>query len=151
MKSSTEFLTGSVARHMLCEEVKPFGMESGAIPKASITTSSNWHETQSGRFGRLNMKKVAGVHSGGWVSKHKKPGEWIEIDLGQEPAIVTRVATQGRDRHADWVTKYKLGYYNDLNELKFYREQGEEHKDKVNVICIRFHSGQTQRAYMYTL
>ncbi|XP_078666819.1 lactadherin-like [Branchiostoma floridae x Branchiostoma belcheri] len=83
----------------------PLGMESGAIPDASITASSFWSTAHEPYRGRLNG--VAGV--GAWAARTNTIGEWLQVDLG-EMKTVTGTISQGRSSQDQWVTSYKLQY-----------------------------------------
>ena len=75
---------------------------------------------------------MTGSYAGGWSSRTNDLNQWFQIDLGIEIDI-TFVATQGRNQHNQWVTKYKLLYGKDGkdgNLFVVYRQQ-EESLDKV--------------------
>ena len=111
-------------------------MESYGVPDHHLNWSSAWNSYENGRFGRLNRKQNdrGWVHAGGWVAKKDpKPGkEWLEVQFPEVPVIVTGVATQGRHgRYKNWVTKYKLAYFDfSANKMVYYREKGHK-EDKV--------------------
>ncbi|XP_078665994.1 lactadherin-like [Branchiostoma floridae x Branchiostoma belcheri] len=99
----------------------PLGMESGAIPDASITASSISVGFES-YHGRLNG--VAGV--GAWAARTNTIGEWLQVDLG-EMKTVTGTIIQGRSSADQWVTSYKLQYSLDgLNWITYASSDGSE-------------------------
>ena len=69
-------------------------MEDGRIKDSQITASSHFNPSVSPWYGRLNV--VRG--NGGWRSKVKAAGEYLQIDLGSRKSI-HKVATQGRAIH----------------------------------------------------
>ena len=108
-------------------------MESRAITDEQITASSEWDHNHAAIQGRLNFLKTGGKR-GAWSADRNDDNQWLQIDLiGQY--IVTRVATQGRNGHAQWVTEYKLQFGDDGNNFQYYREQGET-TDKVKIRLI---------------
>ncbi|XP_019619698.1 PREDICTED: lactadherin-like, partial [Branchiostoma belcheri] len=99
----------------------PLGMESGAIPDASITASSISVGFEP-YHGRLNG--VAGV--GAWAARTNTIGEWLQVDLG-EMKTVTGTIIQGRSSADQWVTSYKLQYSLDgLNWITYASSDGSE-------------------------
>ena len=116
-------------------------MESGVIPNENIKTSSAWSANEDEKFSRLNTKEARHT-AGSWVSLKNQIGEWLEINL-ENPAIVTDLATQGRNgRHVQWVTKYKLEYFDiPTNNPVFYQEGKKEVKVKTRFFNIYFYTG----------
>ena len=41
----------------------------------------------------------------------RRAGEWIQVDL-RSPKYVTGVITQGRADLDEWITSYKIAYFN---------------------------------------
>ncbi|XP_019624412.1 PREDICTED: lactadherin-like, partial [Branchiostoma belcheri] len=102
----------------------PLGIESGAIPDASITASSTWYGVGHEPYrGRLNG--VAG--EGAWSVSSNTIGEWLQVDLG-EMTTVTGTIIQGRYHgNGDWVTSYKLQYSVDgLSWMTYANSEGSE-------------------------
>ncbi|XP_078667426.1 zonadhesin-like [Branchiostoma floridae x Branchiostoma belcheri] len=92
---------------------KPLGVESGAIPNARITASSNAIFRPS-YYGRL--RKLV-VNWGGWSPTFYNIGQWLQVDLG-EIKRVTGTVTQGAQwsiapNSEPWVTSHKLEYSGD--------------------------------------
>ena len=83
-------------------------MESGKIPDAAITSSSDWNAGHRAVNGRLNFHAGKG-RTGAWSAKVNDRGQFLEVDLGRV-AKVTRMATQGRQDADQWVTSYTLSY-----------------------------------------
>ena len=97
-------------------------MESGAITDAQISASSQWDNNHSASRARLHMlfnRKT--TQRGAWSSSSSDLNQWLEINLGGYTTL-TRVATQGRSDHAQWVTKYRLQYSDDGVIFQFYKE-----------------------------
>ena len=109
-----------------CPSVKALGMQDGKIPDEDIETSTEYRPEEGGRAARLNHKAWLGV-GGGWVtSSSDQTGsqQWLQVDFKKVPAIITHVATQGRDARDAWVKKYKLQYLDDSDELVNFRAEG---------------------------
>ena len=98
-------------------------MEDGAISDAQITASSQWDDNHSPARARLNTR-MAGPKTGSWSSRLCDLNQWLQVDLGSY-TIVTRVATQGRNGHDQWVTSYRVEYGNDEVHFHFYQEPGD--------------------------
>ena len=97
-------------------------MESGAITDAQISASSQWDNNRGASRARLHMlfnRKT--TQRGAWSSSSNDLNQWLEINLGGYTTL-TRVATQGRSDHAQWVTKYRLQYSDDGVIFQFYKE-----------------------------
>ena len=112
-------------------------MESRAITDRQITASSEHNsdinDVHSAKNGRLHFHEITSKEAGAWVAAANDVNQWLQIDLiGQY--IVTRVATQGRNSstYQQWVTRYKLQYGDDKNNLQYYRQQGQT-TDKVKL------------------
>ena len=103
--------------------IASLGMEDGAISDAQITASSQWDDNHSPSRARLNTR-LAGQKKGGWSSRPCDLNQWLQVDLGSY-TIVTRVATQGRNAHDQWVTSYRIEYSNDGVNFHFYQEPGD--------------------------
>ena len=103
-------------------------MESGVIRDSQISASSQWDGNHAARQARLHFK-ANGVKQGGWSSLRNDQNQWLQVDL-QQTKKVTRIATQGRNRYSQWVTKYKLQYGDDGRNFKFYKRYGD-HLDAV--------------------
>ena len=100
-------------------------MESGAIPDAHITASSEWDENHAAVQGRLYFKEGGGKQ-GAWSSRPSNENQWLRVDLGNRQTKVTGVATQGRNgKHRQWVTKYQLEYGDNIANFHFYKESGQ--------------------------
>ena len=100
-------------------------MESGDIPDAHITASSEWSVNHAAIQGRLH--KAGGSNQGSWSADSNDENSWLQIDLGNQYTQVTRIATQGRhgDGYDQWVTKYKLQYSDDGVDFYYYKDPGQ--------------------------
>lgn len=106
------------------------GVESGLIPDAQLTASSQYNDDHGAHRGRLNMQ-IEGKKRGGWVARFANKNQWLQVDLGSVN-VVTAVATQGRSDYPQYVKKYKLRYSQDGNDFVYYRETGQT-EDKVTL------------------
>ena len=104
-------------------------MEFGAIKDAQITASSEYDLNHAAIQGRLNFQKSL-IKRGAWSARNNDKIQWLQIDLRAPYTKVTAVASQGRNRVNQWVTKYKLQYSNDGVTFRYYREEGHT-VDKV--------------------
>ena len=98
-------------------------MESGLITDAQITASSQWDANHAAIQGRLNFL-AGGGKQGGWSSRSNDASQWIQVALPSYTKV-TRIATQGRNRVAQWVTKYKLQYSEDGYTFHYYYVPGQ--------------------------
>ncbi|XP_033107775.1 uncharacterized protein LOC117109513 isoform X2 [Anneissia japonica] len=92
------------------------GMESGAIPSASIKASSEYNAQHGPRRGRLNLVPDSdGI--GAWAAKTRDLNQWIQVDLGKIRQV-SGVVTQGRNGYSpgQWVESYKVSYSMDANK-----------------------------------
>ena len=114
--------------HSQIECQKALGMEDNGIADGQIRASSSWDGNTVASRGRLSIK-ASGRMRGSWTASAKNSHQWLQIDLGANDNIITRVATQGRQDADQWVTSYKLQYGNDGFNFQYYKDQGE---DKVS-------------------
>ena len=103
-------------------------MESGVITDRQISASSQWDANHAAARGRLHLKEGGGKQ-GAWSARTNDVYQWLQINLNGYFTL-THVASQGRIRYGQWVTKYKVQYITDGTNFQYYKEQG---KDKVNV------------------
>ena len=99
-------------------------MESGAISDSQISASTEWSARNAASYGRLHFQ-ANGSKAGAWSARTRDVNPWLQIDLIGQNSIVTRIATQGRDRYDQWVTQYRLQYSNDTSHFLNYTEDGE--------------------------
>lgn len=97
-------------------------MESGAITDGQISASSEHSARLAAIRGRLNVQHSPGK-GGSWAAQYLDQNQWLQIDVGSQYTKVTRVATQGRSDHPQWVTKYMLQYSNSGGNFHDYRQQ----------------------------
>ncbi|XP_058960954.2 EGF-like repeat and discoidin I-like domain-containing protein 3 [Pocillopora verrucosa] len=100
------------------------GMENGNIQDDQITASSQWNSATHGTTrARLNLLPSSGA--GGWVALQHTVDEWLQVDLRSQYTSVTGLATQGRNDHDQWVTKYYVQYSYDGVKFEYYKENGQ--------------------------
>lgn len=104
-------------------------MASGAIPDERISASSQRNNQRAASLARLHLVPSGGKQ-GSWVAKTNDANQWLQVDLGSINTRVTRVATQGRNGHQQWVKIYQLQYGNDGASFQYYRTTGQ-HTAKV--------------------
>lgn len=86
--------------------------------------------------GRLHFQENGSI-ARAWVANTSDDNQWLQVNLGDQYAQVTGVATQGRNSltFQQWVTKYKLQYSDNGETFQIYRGHGcKTDKVKVNVI-----------------
>ena len=101
-------------------------MRDGTITDPQISASSEWDSNHAAIYGRLTFKAVGLLEtSGSWSAGINDRHQWLQIYLGSQYFIVTRLATQGRDDRFQWVTKFVLMYSTNGGYFLYYREQGQ--------------------------
>ena len=105
------------------------GVESGAISDGQMSASSQWDENLTACRGRLFAKAGSGK-SGSWSAKYNDVSQWLQVDLGNSHTKVTALATQGRNKNRQWVTKYKVQYSRDGVSFQYFME---EQSSKIKV------------------
>ena len=108
-------------------------MESGAISDGQISASSQWDASHATSQGRLNLH-ASSSKAGSWSAGTNDVNQWLQVDLGNHHTTVTRVATQGGNGAAQWVTKYKLQYSYDGVSYQYFMNE-EKSADKVRYAC----------------
>ena len=96
-------------------------MQSQAITDSLISSSTELASTYGRKFARL-MGRVA------WIPTNEDPDPWIQINFVLTVTIV-EILTQGRSIYTQWTKNYKVGFAQEPNVFRFYRENGQE---KVN-------------------
>lgn len=105
-------------------------MEKGRIKDSQITASSEYSVQHAAKFGRLYFK-ASDSKQGGWSAGYTAANQWIQVDL-RKYTIVKGIATQGRNRYSQWVTKYKLQYSDDGVNFHYYG-QSDQSPPKVRL------------------
>ena len=88
--------------------ITPLGMESGAITDDMISASSESHAPTLKAF-KARLKSTRGS----WYAGSMPSGEWIQVAFG-DLKLVSGVILQGRYSRAEWVTAFKIRYYDDV-------------------------------------
>ena len=99
------------------------GMENRLIKDAQITASSEQDSNHAAIQARLNFK-TRGGKQGGWSAGSNDANQWIQVALGSYSKL-TVIATQGRNGHSQWVTKYELQYSDDGANFDYYKAPGQ--------------------------
>lgn len=97
------------------------------ITDGQITASSEAGAKLAPSNARLHLKtqKTPRKRDGGWSAKKSDVNQWLQIDLFDENAKVTGVATQGREDNNQWVLEYKLQFSDDGVDFQDYMEPGQ--------------------------
>ncbi|XP_027046414.1 uncharacterized protein LOC113674139 [Pocillopora damicornis] len=97
----------------------PLGLQNGRIRNSRITASSEYNVYHAARLGRLHLHK-RGRYVGAWCAKHKNRNQWFKVNFGRLMKI-TKIATQGRQDAAQWVTYYRVSSSVDGIHWQMYR------------------------------
>jgi len=98
----------------------PLGVEDGRVPDPLMRASS-FYNYYCGPFNaRLNRRRY-GRQGGAWCAKRRDRRQWLQIDFGALTKVC-RVATQGRQNSAQWVTSYYITYSRNGYKFTPYRE-----------------------------
>lgn len=88
-------------------------MSTGDLDDNSMSASSSHHHTVGPHKARLGIDSVGGA----WCPRNAvdpRQREWLEVNLGDEPRLVTAVATQGRHAQGsgmEYTPSYTLHYW----------------------------------------
>lgn len=74
---------------------------------------------------------------GAWSPFWNDLGQWIQVDLG-EITMVTKVATQGGQEEAQWVTEFKVSYSVYGGHFKFHQKAPNNSFGQVKCKWIQF-------------
>ena len=102
------------------------------ISNEQITASSEYDGNHASFQGRLHFKGAPHL-SASWSARTSDVNQWLQVDVGSDYAIVTRVATQGRDsaqQSSQWVTKYTLQFSCDSVNFQDYKKQRQTNVSK---------------------
>ena len=119
----------------------PLGVEDGRVPDPLMRASS-FYNYYCGPFNaRLNRRRY-GRHGGAWCAKRRDRRQWLQIDFGALTKVC-RVATQGRQNAAQWVTSYYITYSRNGYKFTPYREG---RRTKVTFFtCKRYNKTKQQK------
>jgi len=81
-------------------------MESGKIPNASVTASSQKSPLEPPEYARLHFNK------GAWTMEPIGNNPWLQVAFGTDTQV-TGISTQGHPLFQYWVKSYSLRYSND--------------------------------------
>ena len=119
-------------------------MENRLIKDAQITASSQYYYTLAAIQARLNFKEGGG-RLGGWAAASNNANQWIQVALGSFTNL-TGIATQGRNGHKQWVTKYQFQYGDDGVNFRYYKALCESFP-KVKLIIPSWQFKSTARVH----
>ena len=100
------------------------------IPDDHVTASSVWDDWHRAGNARLHFKKFA-AGRGAWVARKNDKSQWLQVDLGSL-AVITQIATQGRQNYPQWVRNYTISFSLDGVDFHTY-----ENGKVLNRVCIR--------------
>ncbi|PFX33161.1 Coagulation factor V [Stylophora pistillata] len=100
--------------------VSPYGMKNRKISDSQIKSSSQLDENLSAKHSRLHSKANR-ENGGSWSALKNDVKQWLQVDLGSY-IRVTDIATQGRNGHDEWVTKFRLQCGEDEDIFHFFED-----------------------------
>lgn len=100
----------------------PLGLEDKRVHNKMMRASSYYNYYCGPWNGRLNGRRH-GRSGGAWCAKRRDRRQWLQIDFGAL-AKVYRIASQGRQNSAQWVTSYSLSYSKNGYKFVTYKERG---------------------------
>ena len=89
----------------------PLGLESGSIPDANFTSSSDADPSKASHYGRLNSEKFHPTTLA-WSAANNDDNQWLGVEVG-EAVKLTGIAIQGLHGSTNWVESFTLSYSND--------------------------------------
>ena len=100
----------------------PLGLQDGRIPPMAFTASSAINFNHGAERARL-FKTPGHGRVGAWVARQANSKQWLKVDL-KKITKITGIATMGRYRSNQWVTKYMVSFSKDCRRFKSYTEHG---------------------------
>lgn len=113
----------------------PLGLEDKRVHNKMMRASSYYNYYCGPWNGRLNGRRH-GRSGGAWCAKRRDRRQWLQIDFGAL-AKVYRIASQGRQNSAQWVTSYSLSYSKNGYKFVTYKERGRT-KVSSELVIIMF-------------
>ena len=86
-------------------------MRNGRIKGLQLSASSSWDRNHGPSNARLHWRR-RGPRTGAWSARHNTRYQWLQVDFIHAMRVV-KIATQGRQDAAQWVTQYYLTYSQD--------------------------------------
>lgn len=86
-------------------------MQNGRIKGRQLSASSSWDGNHGPSNARLHWRR-RGPRIGAWSARHNTRYQWLQVDFIHAMRVV-KIATQGRQDAAQWVTQYYLTYSQD--------------------------------------
>lgn len=99
---------------------RPLGMQNGRIRLTQLSASSSWDVNHGPRNGRLHFRRT-GSRMGAWCARRNDRYQFYQVDFGRAMRVV-KIATQGRQDAAQWVTQYFVTYSQDGASFAEYKE-----------------------------
>ena len=106
-------------------------MQNGRIRLAQLSASSSWDVNHGPRNGRLKFHRT-GSRMGAWCARRNDRYQYYQVDFRRAMRVV-KIATQGRQDAAQWVTQYFVTYSQDGCSFAEYKENSNR---KVELLMI---------------
>lgn len=107
-------------------------MQNGRIKGRQIAASSSWDGNHGPSNARLHWRR-RGPRIGAWCARHNTRYQWLQVDF-IHAARVVKIATQGRQDAAQWVTQYYLTYSQDGAHFAEFKKNSNR-KVSVSLLC----------------
>ena len=101
-------------------------MENKMIPDNPVAASSVWRDNHGAGNARLHFQSGSG-RTGAWSAKNNSKNQWLQVDLGSL-AVITQIATQGRQGYSQWVKSYTISFSLDGDDFHAYKNRKELNK-----------------------
>ncbi|XP_031569140.1 uncharacterized protein LOC116303695 [Actinia tenebrosa] len=108
------------------------GLQSQVVSDSQMSASSKWNSAHRAANGRLHFR-AGGKRTGAWSAKYDNAEQWLQVDF-RKIAKITKIATQGRQDHDQWVKSYTLSYSRDGVFWAQYPEVLSGNSDRSTVV-----------------
>ena len=106
-------------------------MQNGRIRLTQLSASSSWDTNHGPRNGRLKFHRT-GSRMGAWCARRNDRYQYYQVDFRRAMRVV-KIATQGRQDAAQWVTQYFVTYSQDGCSFAEYKENSNR---KVKFLAV---------------
>ncbi|XP_020631519.1 coagulation factor V-like [Orbicella faveolata] len=115
-------------------------MQNGRIRLTQLSASSSWDANHGPRNGRLKFHRT-GSRMGAWCARRNDRYQYYQVDFRRAMRVV-KIATQGRQDAAQWVTQYFVTYSQDGCSFAEYKENSNRkyftgNRDQNSIVQYR--------------
>ena len=108
-------------------------MQNGRIKGQQLAASSSWDGNHLPSNARLHLRR-RGHRIGAWSARHNTRYQWLQVDFIHAMRVV-KIATQGRQDAAQWVTQYYITYSQDGAHFAEFKKNSNR-KVSVSLRCV---------------